>query len=85
MWEEVAARKHRVVKVFPAHFARDPTTVVMMHEVEFMMFGAVAYRLRHGKGDAAAGWAAHALLKRDGLTAPWRLGYYRVYIHRADE
>ena len=76
MWKEIEARKHRVVKVFPARFS----TAVWMHEAEFMLFGAVAYSLKDDKGDAAAGWAAHAQLKRDDLTDPWKLGYYRVYI-----
>jgi hypothetical protein len=53
-----------------------------MHEAEFMLFGAAAYRVRDGKGDAVVGWAGHAQLKRDGLTAPWKMGFYRVYIQR---
>lgn len=82
MWREVDERKHRLVKVFPAHFSMDPLTIVMMNEAEFMLFGAVAYSLKHGKGDEVAGWAGHAQLKRDGLAAPWKLGYYRVYIQK---
>ena len=80
MWKEIEARKHRVVKVFPARFSS--TTTVWMDEAEFMLFGAVAYSLKDDKGDAAAGWAAHAQLKRNDLTDPWRLKYYRVYIQR---
>jgi len=79
MWEEVEARKHRVVKVFPANFSAE---VVSMHEAEYMLFGAVAYRMKDGEKDAVAGWAGHAQLKRDGVTGPWRLVFYRVYIQR---
>ncbi|KAK4157971.1 hypothetical protein C8A00DRAFT_11233 [Chaetomidium leptoderma] len=82
MWKEVEARKHRLVKVFPASFAPDRSAATLMHETEFMLFGAVAYRMRDGKGDAVAGWAGHAELKRDGLNRPWRLGFYRVYIQK---
>ena len=86
MWTDVEARKHRVVKVFPASFSNDPSAVVSMDEAEYMLFGAVAYRMRDGKEDAkedaVAGWAGHAQLLRDGVTAPWRLRFYRVYIQR---
>ncbi|KAJ4292318.1 hypothetical protein N0V88_005950 [Collariella sp. IMI 366227] len=50
MWKEVEARKHRLVKVFPAHFSLDRTSVVSMHDEEFMLFGAVAYRKKHDGG-----------------------------------
>ncbi|KAL2201385.1 hypothetical protein P885DRAFT_65639 [Corynascus similis CBS 632.67] len=79
MWKDVEERKHRVVKVFPANFTAE---VASLNEVEYMLFGAVAYRLREGKGEAVAGWAGHAQLKRDSLTAPWRIVFYRVYIQR---
>lgn len=79
MWKEVEARKHRVAKVFPASFLGE---LAVMREAEFMLFGAVAYRMRDGKGDAVAGWAGHAQLNRDGVAAPWRIGFYRVYIQR---
>jgi hypothetical protein len=82
MWKEVEARKHRVVKVFPASFPGERPAIAVMHEAEFMLFGAVAYRMRDGKGDAVAGWAGHAQLKRDGVAAPWRMGFYRVYIQK---
>jgi hypothetical protein len=82
MWKEVEARKHRVVKVFPASFPSERSAIAVMHEAEFMLFGAAAYRMRDGKGDAVVGWAGHAQLKRDGLTAPWKMGFYRVYIQR---
>ncbi|KAL2134804.1 hypothetical protein VTI74DRAFT_10788 [Chaetomium olivicolor] len=82
MWKEVEARKHRLVKVFPAHFSPDRSSVVSMHEAEFMLFGAVAYRMKDGKGDAVAGWAGHAQVRRDGLNSPWKFDFYRVYIQR---
>lgn len=83
MWKEVEARKHRLVKVFPASFSTDRSAVVLMNEAEYMLFGAVAYRPRdYEKDDSVVGWAGHAQLMRDGVTAPWRLGFYRVYIQR---
>ncbi|KAK3296070.1 uncharacterized protein B0H64DRAFT_162861 [Chaetomium fimeti] len=83
MWKEVEARKHRLVKVFPASFSSERTAVVSMHEAEYMLFGAAAFRMRdEAKEDAVVGWAGHAQLRRDGVTAPWRLGFYRVYIQR---
>ncbi|KAH6850287.1 hypothetical protein B0I37DRAFT_371252 [Chaetomium sp. MPI-CAGE-AT-0009] len=83
MWQEVEARKHRLVKVFPAKFSAERSAIVSMHETEYMLFGAVAFRMRDdAKEDAVVGWAGHAQLRRDGVTAPWRLGFYRVYIQR---
>ncbi|AEO69395.1 uncharacterized protein THITE_2119752 [Thermothielavioides terrestris NRRL 8126] len=81
MWKTVEARKHRVVKVFPGWFSADRTAVAPLHEVEFMLFGAVAYRMRDGE-EAVASWAGHAQLRRDGLSAPWKFVFYRVYIQR---
>lgn len=84
MWEDVEARKHHLVKVFPASFsaARGGTAVAPLNEAEFMIFGAVAYRLRDGAAEAAVDWAGHARLWRDKVTAPWRFGFYRVYLQR---
>ncbi|KAL2022341.1 hypothetical protein VTK56DRAFT_5739 [Thermocarpiscus australiensis] len=77
MWRDVEGRKHRLVKVFPASFSG----VASLNEAEFMLFGAVAYRMKDG-GDAAAGWAGHAQLRRDGVAKPWRFVYYRVYLQK---
>ncbi|KAK4234700.1 hypothetical protein C8A03DRAFT_37516 [Achaetomium macrosporum] len=82
MWKDVEARKHRLVKVFPGWFSADPTAVASLNETEFMLFGAVAYRMTDGKGDAVVSWAGHAQMRRDGVSAPWKLGFYRVYIQR---
>lgn len=83
MWKEVEERKHRLVKVFPANFsASEHTRVAPLNEAEFMLFGAVAYRLKDEGGDAVADWAAHAKLRRDRVTAPWRFAFYRVYIQK---
>lgn len=83
MWGDVDARKHRLCKVFPAHFsAAADVAVAPPNEAEFMLFGVVAYRLRDGGGDAVASWAAHAQIQRDGLVAPWRFSFYRVYIQK---
>lgn len=81
MWKHVEARKHRLVKVFPASFSPDRSAVVIMNEAEFMLFGAVAYSMRDD-ADAVAGWAGHAHLKRDGVGTPWKLAFYRVYFQR---
>ncbi|KAL2164606.1 hypothetical protein VTH06DRAFT_3823 [Thermothelomyces fergusii] len=81
MWRDVEARRHRLVKVFPGSFSAEAAAA---HEAEYMLFGAVAYRMKGGgEGDAAAaaGWAAHAQLRRDSTTAPWRMLFYRVYLH----
>ncbi|KAL2181769.1 uncharacterized protein P884DRAFT_274231 [Thermothelomyces heterothallicus CBS 202.75] len=81
MWKDVEARKHRVAKVFPGSFSAE---VAAMHEAEYMLFGAVAYRMKDGKGDAVARWAGHAQLKRDSVTAPWRMVFYRVYLQQEE-
>lgn len=62
--------------MFPGQFASGE------NETEVMMFGAVAYALKEGKGEAVAGWAGHAQLRRAGKGESWRLGFYRVYIQR---
>ena len=80
MWKEVEARKHRLVKVFPATFSEDHV-VPGLNEEEFMLFGVVAYRLRDGT-DAVANWAGHAQIRRDALSAPWKFTFYRVYLQQ---
>ncbi|GAB1320626.1 hypothetical protein MFIFM68171_10836 [Madurella fahalii] len=82
MWKDVEERKHRLVKVFPGSFNAGRTVVAAMNEAEFMLFGAVAYRLRNGGGDSAVDWAGHARLFRDKVTSQWRFGFYRVYLQR---
>lgn len=82
MWRDVEERKHRLVKVFPASFSANRTAVAPLNEAEFMLFGAVAYRLRNGGGDAVKDWAGHARLSRDKVTSQWRFGFYRVYLQR---
>ncbi|KAK4106883.1 hypothetical protein N658DRAFT_415821 [Parathielavia hyrcaniae] len=81
MWKDVEARKHRLAKVFPASFSPDQKAVVVMHEKEFMLFGAAAYRMRDGS-EAVAGFAAHAQLRRESLNAPWKFVFYRVYLQK---
>jgi hypothetical protein len=81
MWKAVEARKHRLVKVFPANFSPDDKAVVVMHEKEFMLFGAVAYRMKDGD-EAVAGFAGHAQLRRESLTAPWKFVFYRAYVQK---
>ncbi|KAK4123865.1 hypothetical protein N657DRAFT_645469 [Parathielavia appendiculata] len=81
MWRDVEARKHRLVKLFPASFSPDQKAVMVMHEKEFMLFGAVAYRMKDGS-EAVAGFAAHAQLRRDSLNASWKFVFYRVYVQK---
>lgn len=65
MYRDVDARRHRLAKVFPASFG----ATASLNEAEFMLFGAVGGPAR---GAAAADWAGHGQLRRDGINAPWR-------------
>ncbi|KAL2257972.1 hypothetical protein VTK26DRAFT_8897 [Humicola hyalothermophila] len=83
MWKDVDERKHRLAKVFPADFP--PTAharIAPLDEAEFMLLGAVAYRMKDGGGNEVRDWAAHAQLRRDRVTAPWKFVFYRVYIQK---
>jgi hypothetical protein len=84
MWKDVEQRKHRLCKVFPANFSASHRAVAPPNEAEFMLFGVVAYRLRDGGENAVTSWAGHAKVQRDGLTAPWRFSFYRVYIQKPE-
>lgn len=79
MWVSAAARKHRLFKVFPGEFSANASS----NEAEFMIYGAVGYRMKDEKAeDAVVSFAGHAQLRRDGADAPWKFGFYRVYIQR---
>ncbi|KAK4146957.1 uncharacterized protein C8A04DRAFT_25151 [Dichotomopilus funicola] len=79
MWVNVATRKHRVAKVFPAHFPATPTAPASIDDPEFMLFGTVAYTPRNSSAYIVVDWAGHARLTRDGADAPWRMLAYTVY------
>lgn len=67
MWEKVATRKHKPVKVFPF----GPNS----HEV--MLYGTVDYGKKDG-GSSTIDWAARAhLVKQDG---DLKMDFYQVYL-----
>jgi hypothetical protein len=51
MWDKVKRREHNIVKVFPASFE----DTADKDDVEFMMFGTVAYQLKTGE-DVVTDW-----------------------------
>jgi hypothetical protein len=82
MWRDVEARKHRLVKVFPASFSSTSTTSVPLNEAEFMLFGAEAYQSRKDGQKSVVDWAGHALVSREKVTSQWRFHFYRVYLQK---
>lgn len=67
MWEKVASRKHKPVKVFP--FGRNSD--------EVMLYGTVDYGKKDG-GSSTVDWAARAhLVKQDG---DFKMDFYQVYL-----
>ncbi len=85
MWKTVRSRKHHLEKVFPANF----DVIVDMNAAEFMMYGSVAYQSKTAHDDEGekgveekVDWAAHAMLRRDGINGAWGFEYYRVYLQR---
>ncbi|KAF1924534.1 uncharacterized protein M421DRAFT_424670 [Didymella exigua CBS 183.55] len=67
MWEKVASRKHKAVKIFPFGPNSD----------ECMLYGTVQYGLKAG-GDSAVDWAARAHLVKDGGQV--KMDFYQVYL-----
>lgn len=67
MWEKVASRNHKPLKVFP--FGAQSRDV--------MLFGVVDYGLKNGK-TASVDWAARANLVQD--EGKMRLSFYQVYL-----
>ncbi|TKA70184.1 hypothetical protein B0A49_02719 [Cryomyces minteri] len=70
MWEKVASRKHKPLKVFPYGSNAD----------EVMLFGSVDYGLKDGRS-ASVDWAGRAhLVKVDGKV---KMDFYQVYLDSA--
>jgi hypothetical protein len=67
MWEHVASRDHKPLKVFP--FGPDAN--------EVMLQGTVSYGLKNGK-PASVDWAAHAHLVKQGSDV--KMSFYQVYL-----
>ncbi|RMY14735.1 hypothetical protein D0867_07051 [Hortaea werneckii] len=67
MWEKVAKRSHKPVKIFPFGAGSD----------EVMLFGTVDYELKDGK-KASVDWAARAhFAQEDGAL---KMDFYQVYL-----
>ncbi|RMY89231.1 hypothetical protein D0862_10265 [Hortaea werneckii] len=70
MWEKVATRSHKPVKIFPFGSGSD----------EVMLFGTVDYELKDGK-KACVDWAARAhFAQEDGAL---KMDFYQVYLDTA--
>lgn len=67
MWEKVASRKHKAVKIFPFGPNSD----------ECMLYGTVQYGLKAG-GESGVDWAARAHLVKDGGKV--KMDFYQVYL-----
>ncbi|KAF3047900.1 hypothetical protein E8E11_000166 [Didymella keratinophila] len=70
MWEKVASRKHKAIKIFP--FGPDSN--------ECMLYGTVQYGLKAG-GESGVDWAARAHLVKDGGKV--KMDFYQVYLDTA--
>lgn len=69
MWEKIASRRHRPLKVFPYGSKSN----------EVMLFGTVHYGLKDGR-EASVDWAARAhLVKENGDV---KMDFYQVYLVR---
>ncbi|KUI65384.1 hypothetical protein VM1G_00741 [Cytospora mali] len=83
MWEKVQARKHTVIKVFPASFGGGKGGEDG-DGVELMLYGNVVYKLK-GSADGeedTVDWAGYARLVRAKGSNEWKFAYYRVYLQR---
>ncbi len=69
MWEHVASRQHKPLKVFP--FGE--------HANEVMLYGTIGYGLRNGKRSEME-WAGRAHLVKDGGDV--KMDFYQVYLVR---
>lgn len=67
MWEKVASRSHKPLKIFP--FGQNADDV--------MLYGTVQYTFKAG-GEASVDWAARAHLVKDGGDV--KLDFYQVYL-----
>ncbi|KAF2798106.1 hypothetical protein K505DRAFT_414601 [Melanomma pulvis-pyrius CBS 109.77] len=70
LWDKVASRLHRPLKIFPFGPGSD----------EVMLHGTVTYGLKAG-GESSIEWAAYAhLVKVDGVV---KMDFYQVYLDTA--
>jgi hypothetical protein len=69
MWEKVASRLHKPLKIFPFGANSD----------EVMLYGTVEYGLKAG-GESKVDWAARAHLVREGGGV--KMDFYQVYLVR---
>ena len=67
MWEHVASRSHKPLKIFPFGPNAD----------EVMLYGTVLYGLKNGKSNEIT-WAARAHLVKDG--GDLKMDLYQVYL-----
>ena len=67
MWEKVASRLHKAIRIFP--FGPDSDRV--------MLYGTVTYGLKAG-GESTIDWAAHAQLTK--VNGDVKLAFYQVYL-----
>lgn len=67
MWEKVASRKHKAIKIFPFGPNSD----------ECMLYGTVQYKFKAG-GESGVDWAARAHLVKDGGKV--KMDFYQVYL-----
>jgi hypothetical protein len=67
MWEKVASRKHKAIKIFPFGPGSD----------ECMLYGTVQYGLKAG-GESGLDWAARAHLVKDHGRV--KMDFYQVYL-----
>lgn len=67
MWEKVASRKHKAIKIFPFGPSSD----------ECMLYGTVQYGLKAG-GESGVDWAARAHLVKEGGKV--KMDFYQVYL-----
>lgn len=70
MWEKVASRHHKPLKVFPYGSKSN----------EVMLFGTVHYGLKDGR-KASVDWAARARLVKENDAV--KMDFYQVYLVRA--
>lgn len=69
MWDHVASRDHKPLKIFP--FGE--------HANEVMLYGTVSYGLKNGKS-SEVDWAGRAHLVKDG--GSMKMDFYQVYLVR---
>ncbi|KAF3006636.1 hypothetical protein E8E13_007856 [Curvularia kusanoi] len=67
LWEKVASRKHKAVKIFPFGPGSN----------ECMLYGTVQYGLKAG-GESGLDWAARAHLVKD--SGKVKMDFYQVYL-----